>query len=240
MSIETYHVYFSGQIMKDRDPAEVRKKIGQLFKVEGDKLERLFSGQPVAIKKDVDMEQAVKYRVAFREAGALVEIRPASGAPASPAPVQRPAAPPPGPAATAPEPVAQSAEPQSFSLSAPNSYDLSDCTPPAERQPLPDISGLDLDKPGVILDTSAPPQPLSIDTDDWELDRPGVDLDVSEPAPEIAIDTTALTLNPANQGSLEDCQQPVTPAPLPSIDHLEFAEEKPKPQGKAVFHTSED
>ena len=75
MSFETYDVYFSGQIMKDRDPAEVKSRIGALFKLQGAKLDALFSGSPVAIKKGIDMDQAVKYRVAFRDAGALVEIR---------------------------------------------------------------------------------------------------------------------------------------------------------------------
>ncbi len=226
MSFETYNVYFSGRIMKDRDPAEVRQKIGRIFKLEGAKLERLFSGDPVAIKKQVDMEQAVKYRVAFREAGALVDIRPAETPSVTPSP--------------APEPTAKTDDPQGLSLSAPNSYDLSDCTPPVAAEELPDVSGLNLDQPGIILDTSPEPEPLVIDTDDWDLDRPGVILDATAPPPEAAIDTSELTLDPANQGSLEAYQTPVTPAPLPNIDHLQFAETEEQPHGKARFPVSED
>lgn len=225
MSFETYHVYFSGQLMKDRDPAEVRKKIGRMFKLEGAKLERLFSGEPVAIKKNVDMEQAVKYRVAFREAGGLVDIRPAT-ATVTPAPAM--------------EAAAKTDAQQGLSLSAPNSYDLSDCAPRVTASELPDISGLNLDRPGVTLDTSPEPEPLVIDTDDWDLDRPGVTLDESAPPPEPAIDTSELTLDPANQGSLEAYQTPVTPVPLPNIDHLDFTETEEKPRRKARFPVSEE
>jgi hypothetical protein len=224
MSYQTYNVYFSGQIMKDRNPAEVRSNIGKLFKLDGSKLEQLFSGQPVAIKKNLDMEQAVKYRVAFREAGALVDIRPAGQAPLAPAAV----------------PAGRVEQATGLSLSAPNSYDLSDCAPSVIPRELPDISELNLDKPGVTLDTRLPPEPLEIDTDDWNLDRPGITLDETEPPPVASIDTSELTLNPANQGSLEECQEPVKPAPLPNIDHLACVETESMPQGKARFPVSED
>jgi hypothetical protein len=197
-----------------------------MFKLEGAKLERLFSGQPVAIKKNLDMEQAVKYRVAFREAGALVDIRPAG---------QTTGAPPPSPA-----PARPTETPQGLSLSAPNSYDLSDCTPLVTPRKLPDISSLDLDKPGVTLDTHPAPEPLVIDTGDWDLDRPGVTLDETKPVPEPRIDTSTLTLNPANQGSLEDCQKPVQPAPVPNIDHLSFVDAEDEPRSKARFSALED
>jgi hypothetical protein len=226
MSFETYDVYFSGQIMKDRDPVEVRARIGKLFKLEGAKLDRLFSGQPVAIKRDLEMEQAVKYRVAFREAGALVDIRPAGQTPGAPTPTAAPAP--------------RTEAPQGLSLSAPNGYDLSDCAPSVTPGELPDISGLDLDKPGVTLDTRPAPQPLTIDTDDWDLDRPGVTLDETEPAPAPRIDTSSLTLNPANQGSLEDCQEPVRPASLPNIDHLACVDSDDETRAKARFSPPED
>ena len=77
MSLDTYDVYFSGATLKDADPAEAKRKVGAIFKLEGEKLERLFSGKPIPIKRGVDMDQAVKYRVAFRDAGALVDIVPA-------------------------------------------------------------------------------------------------------------------------------------------------------------------
>jgi hypothetical protein len=226
MSQETYDVYFSGQIMRDQDPAEVRARIGDIFKLEGAKLERLFSGRPVAIKKNLGMEQAVQYRVVFRQAGALVDIRPAGHAPSLSSPVDQP-----------PTRVDQSRD---LSLSAPKGYDLSDCAPSVTPRELPEFSAMDLDKPGAILDTHPLPEPLRIDTDDWDLDRPGVTLDESAPPPAARIDTSELTLNPANQGSLEDCLKPLQAAPLPNIDHLTCVEPDPVPQGKARFGLSKD
>jgi hypothetical protein len=226
MSLETYNVYFSGQIMKDRDPTEVRKRLGALFKLKEAGLERLFSGQPVAIKQGVDMDQAVKYRLAFREAGALVDIHPVETAPASPA--------------SAPDPRSDTTHHEGFTLSEPNSFDLSDCTPVVIPQEIPDISTLDLDKPGIILDESSPPEPLVIDVDELELGKPGITLDDPAPSVRAEIDTSELTLNPPNQGSLEAYQETVTPVPLPNIDHLKFTEQDEKPKERARFDSSED
>ena len=221
MSFETYNVYFSGNIMQGQDPEEVRKKIGAMFKLEGSKLERLFIGQPVTIKKDVDMDQAVKYRVAFRDAGALVDIRPAEAAQSVPAssPTQNK------------EPDTQEA----LTLSPPNSFDLSDCAVPVPPQEIPDISGLTLDKSGGMLDKSSPAEPLEIDTAELELDKPGVTLEQVTPQTPTEFDTSELELNPANQGSLKEYQQTAEPAPQPNIDHLDLAEPDEKPIGNAGF-----
>ncbi|MEJ2453790.1 MAG: hypothetical protein P8103_06480 [Candidatus Thiodiazotropha sp.] len=273
MSLDTYDVYFSGATLKDADRAEAKRKVGAIFKLEGEKLERLFSGKPIPIKRGVDMDQAVKYRVAFRDAGALVDIVPA-GQPAPdpatrPSPPQRPAAPantaaattpPPGPAETPAEPTGAGlslaegpmnpppqppAEPISvpdYGLSAANDFNLSDCAPPVEAAPVPDISALDLEKTGSILDESADPEPLEIDTEALELDAPGTPLIEPGETPEPAIDTTALSMSEPNEGSLEGYQKPVEPAPLPTTDHLhlEEAKERPKSEGKAKFVIADD
>ncbi|RLJ21459.1 hypothetical protein DJ031_03155 [bacterium endosymbiont of Escarpia laminata] len=150
MSFDTYDVYFAGRIIEGKDPAEVRNKVGALFKLEGEKLERLFSGQPVAIKKGIDMDQAVKYRVAFRDAGALVEIRPIEQ--------PRQAAPAAEPQTTAP-PTAPD-----YDLSPANTGSLIDCAMEVKPQVIPDISAIHLDAPGTLIDETEPPPPANIDT----------------------------------------------------------------------------
>ncbi|MDJ0805710.1 MAG: hypothetical protein QNJ78_02635 [Gammaproteobacteria bacterium] len=217
MSFETYDVYFSGKLIKGQDPEVVQQKIGALFKLEGPGLQRLFSGEAIAIKKGVDMDQAIKYRVTFRDAGALVDIRPA-GATQTPA--------------TSPASNASPPDVASMTLSPPNRFDLSDCAVPLQPQPIPDISRLNLDSPGIILDNSPPPPPLEIDTGALKLDKPGVILDASPPPPALQIDTGDLQLNPPNQGSLEEFQPAVEKVMLPNIDHLDLVaravpEEKP-------------
>ena len=226
MSLETYNVYFSGQIMKDRDPAEVRKKLGAKFKLEGTKLDAFFSGKPVLIKKAVDMEQAVKFRVTFRDAGALVDIRP----------VERPAAQP----DTALPSGSDTASDETFTLSEPGSFDLSDCTPPVQPQPIPDISALALDRPGVSLAETGLPNPAEIDTSELELDKPGVILDENTPAATSIPDIPDLSLSQAREGSLEEYQQPIQPTPIPNIDHLMLEAKEERPSGRAKFDTSDE
>lgn len=266
MSTETYDVYFSGACLKTADQDEAKRKIGAMFKLKGEKLERLFSGKPMPIKRGVDMDQAVRFRVAFRDAGALVDIVPA-GQPA-PDPAARPA--PPArqapAAATATAPPAQPAPVSELSLaegplpavdealqappvtapdyplSAPRDFNLSDCVPQVEAAEIPDISGLALDKPGVTLDERADPEPLEIDTEALMLDDPGTPL-IEETAVEPPqIDTDSLSVSPPREGSLEAYQQPVEPAPLPNIDHLGLEETSPreKAQGKAKFEIADD
>lgn len=226
MSFETYNIYFSGNIMKGQNPEEVRKKIGTLFKLDGAKLDRLFSGQPMPIKKNINMDQAVKYRLAFREAGALLDIRPAG--------IDQP------PPASSPRPGRAPETQESLTLSPPNNFDLSDCTVPVTPQEIPDISDLTLDTPGSILDEGDSVEPLEIDTDALELAKSGMTLDQAVPQPAVDIDTSTLELDPANQGSLEEYRQTLDPVPLPDIDHLNLAEREEKPRGKAKFDISED
>jgi hypothetical protein len=266
MSGEIYDVYFSGVIIKSNDPAEVKRKIGAIFKLQGEKLDRLFCGKPIPIKKGIDMERAIKSRVTFRDAGALLDIVPAG----DPPPLPKPAQPPPAKVATADTPQANNGltladgpmEPAGdadadtppvavpdYELSSVQGFDLSDCTPSLEPVEIPDISSLNMEKPGITLDESPQPEPLTIDTSDLELDKPGATLIEAPPSETPDIDTADLSLAPANQGSLEDCQTPVEPAPIPNIDHLKVVKseqassqgpEQEPPRGKAQFKIAED
>ncbi len=185
MSETRYDILFSGQIMEGRDPAQVRTAVARMFQADDATLARLFSGRPIRIKSAVDQETAIQYRVAFRDAGALVEVRPVT----QESPTQT----------TAPEPDSPppAGDPE---LLPPRTGDLSDCLPPVEPAPLPDISGITLAAEGTTIDESPPPPPLRVDT-------------------------SGLTLAPAASGSLEDCQRPAEAAPLPDISDLKLADD---------------
>jgi hypothetical protein len=241
---ETYDIYFSGQIMKDADPAEARRKVGALFKLDGAKLERLFSGEPVAIKRSVDMDRAVKYRLAFREAGALVDILPSGSSPQVAAPPKAtPQTAESTPAPATPQPI--QADESGLSLSPPQGFDLTDCTQTPEPAPLPDISNLGLDQPGATLDRHEPPPPLQIDTQSLQLAEVGP-LPETPETPAASIDTSELTLSAPAEGSLEGYQQPRPPAPVPETDHLSLEEplnrEEPNKatEGRASFSLPEE
>ncbi|MFT5504956.1 MAG: hypothetical protein ACI845_000687 [Gammaproteobacteria bacterium] len=75
MSEELFEVAFSGEILDGADIDSVKQKIGQMFKADGSKLEQLFSGKRIPVKRQVDFATADKYRVAFERAGAHCEIR---------------------------------------------------------------------------------------------------------------------------------------------------------------------
>lgn len=97
---ELFNVIFAGEISGRSDPAVVRENLKVLFSASEPVLDKLFSGQPVAIKKMVNRETAMMLRARMKQAGAntrMVQVD-AEGRPLpeAPAPVAvAPAAPPP-------------------------------------------------------------------------------------------------------------------------------------------------
>jgi hypothetical protein len=72
--MQGFDIYFRGEMLDDADPAAVRAGVARLFKLEAAAAERLFSGKPVRVKHNVDADSASRYRAAFRDVGALVQI----------------------------------------------------------------------------------------------------------------------------------------------------------------------
>jgi len=75
MSDELYEVAFSGQIKAEADLEHVKAKVAAMFKADATKLERLFSGQRMVIKKNIDQATAKKYQMALDNAGAVCEVK---------------------------------------------------------------------------------------------------------------------------------------------------------------------
>jgi hypothetical protein len=75
MSDERFEIAFSGQIIEGSDRETVKKNIGQIFKADSARLELMFSGRRVLIKREADEATAAKYRTAFGKAGAVCEVR---------------------------------------------------------------------------------------------------------------------------------------------------------------------
>ena len=74
MSDELFEIAFSGQIVEGADLDAVKQKIGAIFKADEARLEHMFSGRRVVIKRQVDEITAIKYRGAFLKAGAICEV----------------------------------------------------------------------------------------------------------------------------------------------------------------------
>ncbi len=202
MPADRFDVVFRGKLIEDQDPARVRLKVGRLFKANDSQLQRLFSGKPVTIKQGVDMETASRYRLAFRQAGALVEIR------ASQKPPDSRATPPP-------------AESGGFNLAPANTGSLEDYAAKVEPAPLPDISDLSLAAAGSDHDQAPDATPPAIDTDDLQLIQEQ-DWTLEDcqplPLPEVELDISGLDLAALDDSSHILPEPPA--APLPDISEL--------------------
>jgi hypothetical protein len=86
-------VYFRGESAPGYSLAAVRQSLKTLFKTDDARIDALFSGRPVAIRRNLDANMARRYQQTLGQAGALVELRAAENAGSSSQPFA-PAAPP--------------------------------------------------------------------------------------------------------------------------------------------------
>jgi hypothetical protein len=72
---EKFSVVLTGKLADGFELPRVKINIAQVFKLAPEKVEKLFSGKPVALKRGVDKAQAMKLRNALARAGALGVIK---------------------------------------------------------------------------------------------------------------------------------------------------------------------
>jgi len=75
MSGNTFEVVFDGKLVEGASVDQVKQNVATLFRVEVAKVERLFSGERVVIKKGIDEAAAKKYQLALLKAGAVCTPR---------------------------------------------------------------------------------------------------------------------------------------------------------------------
>ncbi len=106
---EGYRLVFSGEVLEGQHAAVVKKRLAAVLKLDAERMEVLFKGQPVVVKKSVDKQTAGKYQQVFKKAGARLRVLPDQS---EAAPIQsaqttqtdaevRPSAPPSSPSGTA-------------------------------------------------------------------------------------------------------------------------------------------
>jgi len=193
----TFEVVFNGEVLDGFDAAETRAKIGKLFNADEAKIARLFSGNSVVIKKNLDEATANKYIGAFKNAGAKATVRDAA---ASVVVEEVQAAPPPSepaPAASNPAPAPATSGGSIFEHSGEASEHLTEA--PKTQINLdsdPDLSGLTLrENTGNLVDpTGETPEP-EIDVSSISLAATGTDLaDKKEEPEEYNPDLSGITL----------------------------------------------
>lgn len=103
MSNQEFDIIFRGDIVFGHQLADVKLRLQQLFKADATKVDALFSGRPVPLKRGLDLVSAEKYKEALIRAGAQVDIVAAGEAKPASAPMARPV---PTPPVSAPAPAA--------------------------------------------------------------------------------------------------------------------------------------
>jgi hypothetical protein len=78
VSEEFYEVIFRGDLLAGQSVIEVKQRLAQLFNADATRIDQMFSGRPVVVKRNLDMETAERYQSTLLKAGALVDIRPAT------------------------------------------------------------------------------------------------------------------------------------------------------------------
>jgi len=217
MSDQEFDIIFRGDIVFGHQLSDVKMRLQQLFKADAAKVDALFSGRPVPLKRGLDRTSAEKYKEALIRAGAQVDIVVAGATKAVSAPVARSASPPP---VAAPLTLAQRIEQQAAAdKEAAEKAELKrEQEQEVREQEERDQATRDAEQ-GL---TSTPAQRS------WSLAPigsymlPPTEHAIEEP---IAIDTSAISLRPAEAGNILDAnEQPPEPIPAVIAPNFEVAE----------------
>lgn len=74
---ERYRLVFRGEVLDGQHSAVVKKKLAQALGIKDEaKLEQMFAGKAVVIRKDADTKTAAKFQVAFKKSGARLRVLP--------------------------------------------------------------------------------------------------------------------------------------------------------------------
>ncbi len=82
---DQFKLIYRGEVHEGQHAAVVRKRLCELLKLDGARGERLFSGEPVVLKKSVDEHTAARFQAAFKKAGAVLRVVRVQADPAEPA-----------------------------------------------------------------------------------------------------------------------------------------------------------
>ena len=80
---DTYRLVFRGEVIEGQHPAVVRKRLAMALKLDDERVQSLFTGNPVVIRKSVDQETAAKFQAVFKKAGARLRVQPVIAADAA-------------------------------------------------------------------------------------------------------------------------------------------------------------
>jgi len=185
MSGNTFEVVFDGKLVEGASVDQVKQNVATLFRVEVAKVERLFSGERVVIKKGIDEAAAKKYQLALLKAGAVCTVADS----AQPAKAQAAPA-----AAENVAPAAGAGEGESAPEMSPEGVGLTKYVVKPAPQTLGELDAAAVDEPGVVLVKHQEVPPPQIDTSALSVDQPGATLTEHQEVPEPAVDISGFSM----------------------------------------------
>lgn len=213
MSEQQFDIIFRGDIVFGHQLGEVKVRLQQLFKADAAKIDALFTGRPVPLKRGLDQASAQKYKDVLIKAGAQVElVAAASAESASPQPAKPTATP-----AAAPQSAASMTLAQRLAQQEAESAQKAEAARKAQA---------DADARTAEIATRQQSSSQTV-AGDWSLSPAGADLLKPTEKHEFVprdIDTSALSLR-ASSGNLVDAsEQPqvaIKPIAVPSYQVAE-------------------
>lgn len=183
MAKGNYQVIFSGEILEHADIDMVKSNVARVFSLPSDRIEKLFSGQRLVLKKDIDQVTAERYKTTLQRAGALCEIEDTAASPQIPSAEKvKPA-------------VTQASTPQveetGMTVADPGSQ-IGERTEVADANI--DTGDMDMAEVGITLVESEPVPNANIDTGDIDMAEVGITLVESDPVPDANIDTSGIDM----------------------------------------------
>ncbi len=226
MADETFDIVFRGELVPGAELAQVKQNLARLFKMDPARIELLFSGKPVVLKRGLDMDAAGKYRVAIKKAGARVDTKAsaqtAAARPVQPKAAQTPSPPPEAQASTGvAQPAVARADRADDGLSlAPAGIEL---LAPEEKKPQPmvniDLSSYSLKASGeALLNEDEYEQQVSLPLDLSELNLAPVGADVLKPEERVVVPTVEIDLEGLSVAPPGERLEAVKSAPPPAPD----------------------
>lgn len=163
METREFDIIFRGDIVLGHQLQDVKQRLQQLFKVDATKVDALFTGRPVPLKRGLDEATANKYREVLLKAGAQVDVSPAGNIKATPRPA----------------PSVAPARPSGWSLAPVGAYLLTPTERPRSSPVFVDTGSISL-RPagGNLLDASevTKAEPAPVVAPDFDVAEVGADL----------------------------------------------------------------
>ncbi|MDX1594748.1 MAG: hypothetical protein R3298_10880 [Gammaproteobacteria bacterium] len=230
MSDATYDVLFYGVVKPGHDPEQARDNLATLFKADRSKVDPLFSGNEVAIKRGVDETTAKRYQAAFAQAGLVVQLRETATAAGDAAGTDGPTVAESG-SRLSPESAPPPPAPDTDHLSAAETgADVLEGYEPEPPPPAPNVDHLSAsgDVADLLEGVEREPPPPPPDISHLSAAEAGADVlegYATESPPPEAPDTSHLSTAEAGSDLLEKDEEETSPSP-PETGHLGLADDE--------------